>query len=169
MTRGQPESELLDPCRGWLESYLNSAYPKSTITVLPDTQQKQLRAVLSAAELTEHFPECSAWEVKVDVAGVVQRRSGVHLAFVELKVPAISLADVGQLLGYCRVCRPTDAFLLSAGGISSDLTRLLTVYGRLDVLDFDGRSMQVGRWDKDRCQPDWSSLIPGGLLASVGP
>lgn len=165
--RNSPESKLLQPCRGWLDCYLRTAHPRSVITIFPNSEQKQLRAVLNDAGFSQFFPESSAWEVKVDVVAVVQMRKQVRLVFVELKATPISLVNVGQLLGYCRVCRPSEAFLLSSMGISGDLKRLLTIYGRLDVLNFGENTIQLGNWDSARNQPDWSSLIPGGLLPSI--
>jgi len=166
--RNGPESALLQPCRAWLERYLRQAHRGAMVTILPDTERRQLRAVLSEADFAPHFPESSAWEVRVDVVGVVERKSEVLLAFVELKATPITLVNVGQLLAYCRVCRPSEAFLLSSKGLSGDLDRLLTTYGRLDVLEFGQTTMQVGRWHCGRKEPDWSSMIPGGAFPSIG-
>lgn len=163
----QREATLLGPCRSWLASFLRQQFRRATIGVLPDTDRVRLGTVLSRSGLTSFFPECSAWEVKVDVAGVVHRRGGADLVFVELKAGPISLRDVGQLLGYCRVCRPIGAFLLSPEGLSSDLQRLLTTYGRIDVLRFGADYIRVGSWLTSRRQPAWGDVIPGGALPTL--
>lgn len=161
------ESLLTAPCRTWLAQFLRRQYPRSTCSVLVDTERRGLRRALDEAGLIAYFPEASAWEVQVDVVGVVQRKRTVELTFVELKRSAIKLVDVGQLLGYCRVCRPAQAFLLSPRGPSGSLHRLLTAYGRTDLLLFEGHSIQVGAWDSQSGAPNWQTLIPGGLLPSV--
>lgn len=161
------EEELLAPCRKWFQRYLQERNRRSKCEILENTDRRQLRYVLNEAGLSGEFPEASAWEVKVDVVGFIRRRSIASLAFVELKVVPISLRDVGQLLGYCRVCRPTEAFLLSSQGLSSQLLRLLTSYGRTDVLEFGRETIRVGSWDYERGTPDWSSIIPPGALPQL--
>jgi hypothetical protein len=163
------DAVLLEPCRTWLGRFLGEKYPKSNVMVLPKTERLQLRHVLVDAGLDSEFPESSAWEVRVDVVGVISRRGLRNLAFVELKATPISLVNIGQLLGYCRVCRPAGAFLLSPAGLSTDLARLLTDYGRTDILTFGRSVIHVGRWDAIRRQPDWASVIPSGVLQSLHP
>ncbi len=161
------EDKLLEPCRRWLSGFLKEKHPRATVIILPKTDRKQLRYALNDVGLAPCFAESSAWEVRVDVVAAVQKRRQTTLVFVELKAKPISLVDVGQLLGYCRVCRPRGAYLLSSQGLSSDLHRLLTTYGRTDVLDFGNDAMRVGRWDVARTSPDWSSMIPPGDLATI--
>jgi hypothetical protein len=163
------EDSLLAPCRAWLGDFLALRSRGRKVNILPDTEQRPLRNVLTAAGLSGRFDECGAWEARVDVVGVIASDRRADLAFVELKWQAITLRDVGQLLGYCRVCRPAHAFLLSPRGVSGELRRLLTVYGRLDVLQFENRSIYVGSWNESRSEPDWSSLIPPGLTARLPP
>lgn len=159
-----PESTLVAPCRAWLSGYLGRRFRGAEVDVLPDTERRELRSVIDQAGLSGEFPEASAWEVQVDVVGVVRRRSRVHLSFVELKSGPIKLVDVGQLLGYCRVCRPSEAFVLSPVGPSADLRRLLTVYERTDILTFGDEFIRVGVWNLDRGEPDWGSLSPPGAF-----
>ncbi len=163
------EDKLLKPCRDWLRSFLAQKHHRASIKILPNTDHQQLRRALNGCGLTSFFPESSAWEVKVDVVAVILRGSAAKLVFTELKAKSITLRDVGQLLGYCRVCRPAGAFILSPEGPSSDLHRLLITYGRTDILRFGDEYIRVGAWDGARKSPDWSSLIPSGVLATVAP
>lgn len=165
MSRKTPsEVELLSPCRNWLKTYIQEKHKRAKCEILENTDRRQLRYVLNDAGASSEFPESSAWEVKVDVVGIIRRSSKTSLAFVELKAVPISLRDVGQLLGYCRVCQPADAFLLSSQGVSTELFRLLTTYGRTDVLQFGRKIIRVGAWDNFRKIPDWSEMIPPGAL-----
>lgn len=161
------ERDLLRPCRAWLCRFLSDKYRRATITILPDTDRMQLRHSLNKAGLSSQFPESSAWEVRVDVAAVVARANRTSLAFVELKARPLLLRDVGQLLGYCRVCQPIIAFLLSSEGLSPELDRLLKAYGRTDVLSFGADSIRVGSWHVGRASPDWSTIIPPGALSTI--
>lgn len=165
--RRREEAKLLEPCRAWFARFLRESCRGATVTILGDTDRKQLRYALTDSELAGQFAESSAWEVKVDVAAVMQAKSKLALGFVELKAKPISLVDLGQLLGYCRVCRPAIAFLLSPDGPSADLYRLLTTYGRTDILAFEHSEIRVGTWDCARGAPDWGTLIPSGVLRTV--
>jgi hypothetical protein len=167
--RRWPEAELVAPCRAWLAGFLKEQSPRCDVRVLPSTERRELRRVIDEAGLRSMFPECGAWEVQVDVVGVVQRKRTIALTFVELKAGYVTLTDVGQLLGYCRVCRPAQAFLLSPMGSSADLRRLLVVYGRQDVLEFDRGMIQIGPWDRDTRAPRWGDMIPGGVLSTIAP
>lgn len=166
MSRGTEQS-LLQPCRDWLHLHLNRRHRQGRILILPNTDRRQLRHSLVEIGLQGKFPESSAWEIKADVVAVVQRQRASSLVLIELKATAATLRDVGQLLGYCRVCRPEEAFLLSARGLSPELRRLLTVYGRTDILEFGGKSLRVGKWDEARNEPDWGSVIPSGASATL--
>lgn len=165
--RRNEEAKLLKPCREWLEKFLREKHRRATITLLSKTDRQQLRYSLNAIGLMERFPDSTAWEVKVDVAAVLEQRGKSDLVFVELKANAITLRDVGQLLGYCRICRPISAFLLSPKGPSADLERLLKTYGRTDVLAFGSTTIRVGRWNLQQKGPDWGTLIPSGELPAT--
>ncbi|MCL4239001.1 MAG: hypothetical protein KJ047_12210 [Anaerolineae bacterium] len=57
------------------------------------------------------------------------------------------------LLCYARIARPHFAFLIAPQGANRSLTHLLTVYRRLDVLEYFAeqgrlpRALIVARWD----------------------
>jgi len=134
------------------------------VVILPDTDRRKLGNVLDDQQYTDRFIEASAWDVRVDVVGLIEHRGRCSLAFVELKAKPITLVDVGQLLGYCRVCRPEVALLLSPNGLSDELSRLLRAFGRTDILTFGHGTMTVGVWDTRRAQPDFRQLTPPGLF-----
>lgn len=163
------EHKLYGPCRRWLADFLRQRFPRTKTGTLEDTDRQRLRDCLHAAGLSAAFPESAAWEVKVDVVGYVwHKRNRVDLVFVELKWNPVTLADLGQLLGYCRICRPTEAFLLSPQALSGDFHRLLVAYGRTDVLEYDRTHICVGKWNRSTGAPDWGALIPSGLFKSCG-
>ena len=83
--------------------------------------------------------------------------------FIEAKKTQLNLHDLGQLWAYCKLCDPTEAFLLSSAGLGS-LNKILNNLQRTDLLDFgDGRrikKMQVGKWDVPRGAIEPNSLVP---------
>ena len=161
------EEHLYPPCREWLAAFLTEHYRRSEITILNDTDRRKLSAVIQSAGFAEYFPECSVWDVKVDVVGLIQSARSSFLAFVELKTKPVTLRDLGQLIGYCRVCKPVFALLLSPNGLSQELGRLLKSYGRLDVLTIPNGQIGVGTWDQTQSSPEWQTMIPGGNLPTL--
>ena len=71
--------------------------------------------------------------------------------------------DLGQLWAYCKLCDPSEAFLLSSAGLGS-LDKVFNVLGREDLLSFgDGKiikKMQIAKWDVSRNTIDNNSIVP---------
>ena len=128
-----------------------------------DTHKTELSSFLRREGFHRHFPDSSAYEIEVDVTGVIERRDSVKLAFVECKIGPITLRDVGQLLGYSLVARPELSFLVSPRGLSDRLAAQLLTFGRQDILVYGkDRLIRLGVWDEARGELDVSTLVPKG-------
>src|SRR5260370_29668382 len=125
------ESELYPHVAEWLALNLKSSHPKAKITT-SDTHKTELSSFLREKNLNRRFSDSDAYEIQVDVTGIVEGRDFVKLAFVECKIGPITLRDVGQLLGYSLIARPEWSYLLSPAGLSDRLSMLLVTYGRQD-------------------------------------
>ena len=146
----------------WLAQYLQGRRPKANVTA-HDTHSADLSAFLLRQGLHKHFADYSAFEIQVDVTGVVETPKTVELAFVECKIAPITLGDVGQLLGYSLVARPALSFLISPRGISDRLRTLLVTFGRQDILTYaPGRALRLAPWDPVRGEVDLSQIVPAG-------
>ncbi|MDW8222585.1 MAG: hypothetical protein RMJ82_06525 [Gemmatales bacterium] len=160
------EEDLYPQVGQWLLAFLKEYYPKFNRLVLPDTHQRPLKHVLQTVGLAHLFPELATWDVRVDIVGLVQKDSQkAHLFFVELKLNNLRLIDVGQLLVYSRVCKPTLSLLLSPRGLTEDLSDLLVAFRRLDILGYQGppgssNCLHLGKWNLERCEPEMQSLVP---------
>ena len=83
------------------------------------------------------------------------------LVFVEVKDTQLSLINLSQLLGYCKILRPEFAFLISPKGLSRPLSQLLVHFNRLDILEFDkNRFVRVAKWNPTRNAIENDSIIP---------
>ena len=96
--------------------------------------------------------------------GIVRRKNRIaDIFFIEAKKTQLNLHDLGQLWAYCKLCSPSEAFLLSSSGIGS-LDKILNNLNRKDLLAFgDGkkiRNMQVAKWDISKNSIDYQTLIP---------
>jgi hypothetical protein len=160
--RNRLESELYPRVAGWLDAHLRGKFPKATVTT-HDTHSADLCAFLRRKSLQSKFRDCDAYEIQVDVTGVVEGDNFVKLAFVECKMGPVTLGDVGQLLGYSLVARPEWSYLISPAGMSGRLSPLLMTYGRQDVLSYGrNKHIRIARWNVDRNEIDLATLVPKG-------
>ena len=159
------EAELYEPVQGWLERVLRAKYRRMKVHVF-DSHNIKLSRLISDIGLQRCFREFNAWDVKVDVTGVVSDGRVGHLALVECKAKQLTLRDVGQLLGYSIVVNPILSVLASPCSPTDPLITLLKDYGRLDVLQYgpERRHIRIARWDKVRNEIMPDSIVPPGRL-----
>ena len=93
-------------------------------------------------EFIELFEECEEFKIRPDLVGFDKKDK--KLIFVESKVDILDMRMVGQLIGYCLVAQPKEAFLLSTQLLSPRLVNALSA--RPDVLNYgDGQRIQIGQ------------------------
>jgi hypothetical protein len=156
------ERELYPEVAEWLVRHLQGKYRRASVEA-HDTHRSLLSSFLLSQGLHKHFRDCQAYEIQVDVTGIVRTRTQVRLAFVECKVAPITLRDVGQLLGYSLVARPEWSYLLSPAGFSEKLRTLLLTFGRLDILAYGkDRTIRLAEWNPSRREINLASLLPRG-------
>lgn len=87
----------------------------------------------------------------------------IKLFFIEAKKTRLTIRDLGQLLVYCKLIDPEEAFLLSSAGLGS-LNKLIISLAREDLLDYGAgtkiKKMRVGKWDVVKENIDYRTLIP---------
>lgn len=164
MRYGIKEGQIYGDVSEWLATRLRSLYPGWKAKVF-DTSRVRLSNFLAREGLTEAFPGYEGFEIEVDVTAVLRRGVKASLAFVECKVPPITLRDVGQILGYSRVAGPVLSLIVSPSGISNSLGLLLNTFNRVDLLEYgQGRRLKIATWDLARGQVDPLTVLPPGEL-----
>ena len=157
----------------WLHRFLSARFSKGQVEVL-DTHKSDLNRLISSRGLHGCF-ESDVWrtyEIRTDITAFLQGGKARGLVFVECKLGSISLRDLSQLLGYCRIARPLMAFLVSPVGARGSLRSLVNVYGRTDVLEYDwpkgkmARSIVVARWNEASRDLDMTSVLPPGAMGN---
>lgn len=164
------EAAMYPAVAAWLRERLTARFPSASVHV-GDTHNVRLSEYISRHALHAGFADSSwqTFEIQVDVTGFVTDETGTRLHFVECKLSPLSLAHLSQLLGYCRVALPAEAWLLSPAGIGSALNSLVSVYARQDVLEYDWparrkpKHVAVARWDADSRSPDPAETLPRGV------
>ena len=155
------EEELYPYVIEWLRKFLKGRHRNSDVDVY-DTHKINLSKFLQNNELQNYFPEFSAFDIKVDITGIIKSKKSVKLAFVECKTDPITLKDVGQILGYSKVANPDYSFIISPSGLSSPLSVLLQTFGRYDLLEYGSRKIRIAKWNLERMEIDSNTILPPG-------
>jgi hypothetical protein len=93
-------------------------------------------------EFIELFEECEEFKIRPDLVGFDINDS--KLIFVESKVEILDMRMVGQLIGYCLVAQPKEAFLLSTQLLAPRLVNALSA--NPEVLNYGaGQRIQLGQ------------------------
>ena len=102
-------------------------------------------------------------KIEIDVLGIVIWKDRAELYLVEAKKTALNLQNLGQLLIYCKLCNPEEAYLLSSAGLGG-LKKVLNNLGREDLLDYGSgmriKKINVARWDITKDGIDNHSIVP---------
>ena len=144
----------------WLQSYLKDKYPKAEIKTF-DVHSVDLSDFIQRHNYMKYFPDYSTYKMKVDLIGIITYKEKCSLVFVEVKDTQLSVRDVSQLLGYCKIVKPELAFLISPKGLARPLNTMLVHYNRIDILQFDNyKKVKVAKWNSIRNEIEFDSVIP---------
>ena len=135
------EDDTYVPLQKWLDGFLSRVNPSKQII-------SEIVATTTLSKLTEiqHIPKIvelvQDLEIRPDVVGFVD---DAEMTFIESKITAMNLANVGQLVGYCLIADPEYAYLISTKPVSAGLKKILTSYPEL--LSYNGKKIQIGFLD----------------------
>lgn len=158
------EIELYEGMCEWLKSYLNDKYKnrKCRIEVV-DCHTVTLDKVLDSYDISKYYPQIVGLKIEIDVLGMAIWKDKADIFFIEAKKTQLNLQNLGQLIIYCKLCNPEEAFLLSSAGVGS-LKKVLCSLGREDLLAFGTgkriKRIKVAKWDYERKAINYHSLIP---------
>ena len=161
---GIKPSDLRANVAAWLRKRLPYLYPTWDIQVCGSCGDN-LSGFLKSSGLLDAFPCSEAFEMELDITGVLRRGTEAQLVFVGCKTSPITLGDVGPMQEYSSLALPVLSIILSPAGMSPCLGLLLNTYNRMDVLEYgSGKRLKIGTWDVNRNQVDPASVIPPGEL-----
>lgn len=158
------EVELYAEMCTWLETYLKDKFRrKSCEIVVTDCHSEYLDSVLERYDVIKYYPQVVGLKIEIDVLGIVIWSDKAEIYFIEAKKTQLTLQNLGQLLVYCKLCNPEEAYLLSSAGLGS-LDKVLRNLGREDLLDFGSgkriKKIKVAKWDLSRHTIDNHSIVP---------
>ena len=164
MTKVKREIDLYPDMCKWLESYLKDKYRNEACSVfVVDCHSVYLDSILIEYNVIEYYPQVIGLKIEIDVLGIVIWKNSAKIFFIEAKKTQLNLQNLGQLLVYCLLCNPEEAFLLSSASLGT-LNNVLKNLGREDLLKYESekslKRIIVGKWDISRKSLDYQSVIP---------
>ena len=164
MNKVKREIDLYPDMCKWLESYLKDKYRNEACSVfVVDCPSLYLYSILIEYIVIEYYPQVIGLKIEIDVLGIVIWKNSAKIFFIEAKKTQLNLQNLGQLLVYCLLCNPEEAFLLSSASLGT-LNNVLKNLGREDLLKYESekslKRIIVGKWDISRKSLDYQSVIP---------
>lgn len=158
------EVELYAEMCVWLRTYLQDKYKtKKCEIIVVDCHSVNLDSVLEQYGVIQYYPQAVGLRIEIDVLGIVKWSNKAEIYFIEAKKTQLTLQNLGQLLVYCKLCNPEEAYLLSSAGLGS-LDKVIGSLSREDLLDFGSgktiKKMRVAKWDFIRHTIDQHSILP---------
>ena len=164
MNKVKREIDLYPDMCKWLESYLKDKFRNEACSVfVVDCHSVYLDSILIEYNVIEYYPQVIGLKIEIDVLGIVIWKNSAKIFFIEAKKTQLNLQNLGQLLVYCLLCNPEEAFLLSSASLGT-LNNVLKNLGREDLLKYESekslKRIIVGKWDISRKSLDYQSVIP---------
>jgi hypothetical protein len=154
------EKLLYKPISNWLLEYLKNKNSQDEIEVY-DIHKIYLSDFLERQRLIKAFSEYSTYKIKVDLLGIIKKNDKIELVFAEVKDTPLELRSVAQLLGYCKIAKPQQAFLISPKGFGKHLNDLINKFGRVDILEYyQNKKITIAKWEQSRNAIRFDTSIP---------
>ena len=139
------ESDTYPPLVQWLKKYIYSrtsntsyAFDTSSQTIFHffSTKMEQMEVIYDV------FTDLESLAIRPDVVGFSKKSKDFY--FVESKITSLGLKELGQLMGYCHVAKPKEAFLITTKTISSALVK--AVARNREIIKYEnGKEVKFGR------------------------
>jgi len=164
--------EIYPDIINWLQRFLRERFPRHQIDIR-DTHSMALNRFVERHQLTHYF-DTKVWQtydIRADITGFVAQGERLGLVLVECKTTPITIAHMSRLLDYCRVARPSAAFLISTRGVGGAIRSLILSHGRTDILEYywtrghRPQSLILAKWDEIAKTIDMVSVLPPGALS----
>lgn len=158
------EIELYPNMCQWLERHLLDKFKnKKCNIVVVDCHSSFLDSILEKYNVIKYYPQVVGLKIEIDVLGIVIFENKAELYIIEAKKTPLNLQNLGQLLIYCKICNPEEAYLLSSSGMGS-LKKVLINLKKEDLLDYGNgkkiKKIRVAKWDLNRNTIDNLSIVP---------
>ena len=144
LKRTNPEKETYIPLVNWLKKYTENNLNQDMI-VFDSSNQTLDNFIYNSGDFDSQLTneiEFDKFHIRPDI--VACSADLKNFIFIESKVVPLGLKQLGQLIGYCMVANPQEAFLVSTKGLSRSLSRVLLI--NKSILNYyKNRRIQIGK------------------------
>lgn len=158
------EVELYLGMCAWLNTYLHDKFKGQDCRIIViDCHSVYLDSVLEKYDVIKYYPQIVGLKIEIDVLGIVIWNNRADIYLIEAKKTQLTLQNLGQLIVYCKLCDPAEAYLLSSAGMGG-LNKVFKILHREDLLDYGSgriiKKIRIAKWDIIRNTIDNHSIIP---------
>jgi len=149
---GELESDTYPPLVDWLEKYLSKHVGGNSFAF--DTSSQTLFHFFSSKSddidvLYDVFTDLESLAIRPDVVGFSDQNNEFY--FIESKITSLGLKELGQLMGYCHVANPKEAFLITTKSISAPLIK--SVARNREIIKYgNGKEVKFGKLNNNKVE-----------------
>ncbi|GIS46074.1 MAG: hypothetical protein Ct9H90mP18_04060 [Gammaproteobacteria bacterium] len=133
------EVDTYEPLRSWVEKYFKEKFNNKIQAF--DTSKYNINYYFSDERIKSNILNLDDMNIKPDIVGIKENLKDIVI--IESKVTSLSTEDLGQILGYCLVAEPTDAFLISTKELSPSL--MTVIINNKNILDYGRGKIKIGK------------------------
>jgi ribosomal protein S27E len=144
---------MFEPVARWLHRFLSDRFKNAQIETYVPSSMCLSRLIADGSLHKGLSSDWPTWNIRIGVVGFIRFPHTTHLALVDCRNTALTFDHMARAVACARIARPHFAFLIAPQGANRSLSQLLTVYRRLDVLEYFAeqgrlsRALIVARWD----------------------
>jgi len=136
------ELDTYQPLVDWLKSYISSMV-KGKVYAFDTSSQTMFQFFSSKSEeidrINSIFVDLDNLSIRPDIVGFSEASSDFY--FIESKITSLGLKELGQIMGYCHVAKPKEAFLVTTAEISATLIKAIT--RNRDLIKYNNNSSEI--------------------------
>ena len=136
----------------WLNEYITGKGIGKSLSF--DTSSQTLFHFFSSKSenieiLYDVFSDLESLSIRPDVVGFSE--SDKRFYFIESKITSLGFKELGQLMGYCHVANPKEAFLVTTKNISTPLMKAIQ-RNREIIMYGHGNEVQFGKLKESKLE-----------------
>lgn len=137
-------------CQKWFGAWLERRFPGANVSTLLLRSGKRLGTSLRQLGYIPIWPTCPTWNFHVDLAGIIISAEFGKLVLARFVPQKIGIEHIGEMGGYCRICRAGIGLIISPKGPIEAVSELLEKQGRRDILVYGKSRVELLKWDNER-------------------
>jgi len=151
----------------WIHDFLKSQFKDSEV-LTEDTSRIKLSKWLFDKGLCSRIRGAEFFDFNIGITAVTINEKDLRLYLIEHKSKIISIKDVSQMWGLCRIVQPYRSIIISHFGANENLIKLIVDNAQIDVLRYGGKEnidslIRIYKWDTERNDVDFFASLPLGF------